>query len=209
MIRNTEIMLLSKKNKQIHVSDVAEEIISIFKEYGNQKYRERCNLLSHSIQTGLIAKKKGYDNDLILSGFLHDIGRLIPLKYDSKRLAIIGNFESECYHKWGEAYLRKKGFSERVIAPIANHIKSKRYLCYTEKGYYEQLSPISKHKLVLQGGAMSEEEAKIFKQQSYFEESILIRRLEEKAKVKSFIILKHHFDLIKGLIDSQPQSFTI
>lgn len=202
-------MLLSKTNKQIYAIDVAEEIISIFKEYGHQKYRERCNLLSHSIQTGLIAKKKGYDNELILSGFLHDIGRLITLKYDSKRLAIIGNFEPECYHKWGEAYLRKKGFSERIIAPIANHIKSKRYLCFTEKKYYEQLSSISKHKLEIQGGAMSEDEAKIFRQQPYFEESILIRRLEEKAKVKSFIILKHHFNLIKGLIDSQLQSFTI
>lgn len=181
-------------------NDIAQEIISILKKHGHQEYGERCNMLSHSIQTGLIAKKKGYDDELILSGFLHDIGHLTPLEFNSDELKTMGDFGIEAHDKWGEIYLREKGFSERIIAPVANHVKSKRYLCFAEKDYYEKLSFASKKTLEYQGGVMTEQEAKTFEQTPFFEESVLIRKAEEEAKVKDFIILKHHYKFFEGLI---------
>lgn len=188
----------------MNLSVVSEDIISIYKRYGHQKYNERCSILSHSIQTGLIAKQKGYDNELILAGFLYNIGRLIPFRFDSEQLKKIKCFEEKTYYKLGEAYLRRKGFSERVIAPITNHIESKRYLCFKDRGYYEKLSLDSQQKIEQHGGIMDDKEAKNFEQHPYFKESILIQNIKQKSRVKGFIILEHHFNLIESLINFLP-----
>lgn len=195
-------MLLLKQNKLENFINVSKEIISILRTRGHHKYKERCTMLSHSIQTGLIAKNKGCDDELILSGFLHDIGYLLSFENTVKQCKKEDGFENESYYKLAEAYLHKKGFSKKVIAPIANYMNSKRYLCFSNRDYYNKLSSNSKRTLEKNGGIMTKKEAINFEQHPYFNESILLLKIEQKAKVKDFIILKHHFHFIENLINS-------
>ncbi|WP_062061496.1 HD domain-containing protein [Aquimarina longa] len=179
---------------------IAKEIISIYKKHGHIEYGEQCSMLSHSVQTGLIAKEKGYDRELILSGFLHDIGHLTPLEFQKDELKTMGDFGIDAHDKWGEIYLKEKGFSNRVIAPVANHVKSKRYLCFIDPLYFNRLSFASKKTLEYQGGIMNKEEASNFEKELFFLESIVIRKAEEEAKIKNFVVLDSHLEYFQKLM---------
>ncbi|MFV0248625.1 MAG: HD domain-containing protein [Tenacibaculum sp.] len=184
---------------------IADEIINIYKKHGFIEYGEQCNMLSHSVQTGLVAKAKGYDNELVLAGFLHDIGHLTPLEFNKDKLKTMGIYGVEQHDKWGEAYLRKKGFSERIIAPVANHVKSKRYLCFIDTNYFNKLTYASKKTLEYQGGLITEEEAKSFEKTIYFKESLLIRQAEEESKKQSFNVSYSHLNYYSTLIKEALQ----
>ena len=65
--------------------------------------------------------------------------------------------------------------------PIKHHVKAKRYLA-RNKNYYQILSKASKTSLELQGGIMTEEEAKEFERNEFFKSSIKLRKFDELAK---------------------------
>jgi predicted HD phosphohydrolase len=60
---------------------------------------------------------------------------------------------------------------------------ARTYLCHAERGYWERLSPASKHSLELQGGAFTEEEAIAFLQQPFARDAVRLRRWDDIAKV--------------------------
>ena len=66
---------------------------------------------------------------------------------------------------------------------VASHVAAKRYLTYRYPDYYQQLSEASKQTLILQGGVMSEMEAKEFESDSNWEIYIALRKWDEQAKV--------------------------
>lgn len=70
-----------------------------------------------------------------------------------------------------------------MLEPIRLHVDAKRYLCATEPGYWEGLSPASRHSLELQGGAYAESEAQVFMAQPYAAEAVRLRRYDDLAKV--------------------------
>ena len=75
----------------------------------------------------------------------------------------------------------KKYFIEDVLGPIKYHVKAKKYLAREQK-YFRLLSEASKISLKLQGGVMSNEEAKKFESNKFFENSIKLRKFDEIAK---------------------------
>lgn len=178
---------------------IAGDILDIFKKYGHQNYGEGCSMLSHSVQAGIIAKEKEYSETLILSAFLHDIGHLIPLEEKEKQ-PIGDNWGIENHEGLGAKYLRQKGFSEAVVIPVEYHVAAKRYLCYINEKYHDQLSLASKKTLEYQGGPMKEKEALEFERTLFFEESIKVRLLDDLAKETDFNIANEHWSYFNDLI---------
>ena len=182
-------------------TSTTQRIIELFQKYGHEEYGEGFHVLSHSFQAGLIARDKAYDNDLILSAFLHDIGHLYPLDKDNSSFETMGEFGIEAHDKWGEVFLQNEDFSDRIIAGVKNHVAAKRYLCFKDQAYYDQLSEASKQTLAYQGGPMHADEAAQFESDPFFEESILIRRIDEEAKEKDFEITEGHWTYFTSLLN--------
>ena len=75
-----------------------------------------------------------------------------------------------------------KWFPTSVTEPIRWHVAAKRYLCATELGYCDQLSPASVLSLQLQGGPMNPEELEEFSARPFSEEAVRLRRYDDHAK---------------------------
>ena len=68
---------------------------------------------------------------------------------------------------------------ERVIL----HVAAKRYLCAVQPGYADSLSTASQLSLALQGGPMTDSEARRFAQRSHADQALALRRYDDLAKV--------------------------
>lgn len=183
----------------MNASSTAREIIGLFQRHGHINYGENCTQASHSVQAGLIARGKNLEKELILAGFLHDIGHLAPLDshVDFERM---GDYGVQQHDLIGGAYLEARGFSKKIIATVKNHVASKRYLCAVDAQYYEELSHASRETLAYQGGPMSGEELAAFEVDPFFEESLAIRRIDEEAKAMNFEITDEHWNYFEELI---------
>ncbi len=158
---------------------VADEIINTFVTKGNSSYAgEAITQIEHAGQTALFAKKDSNDDEVILAAFLHDIGHLI--EEDG-----MDGFGVKNHEEIGAAYLQSKGFSDKIIALVKSHVATKRYLCFANKEYYNQLSEASKTTLVFQGGIMTREEAITFEENPLKNVMIKLRTWDEKAKVQN------------------------
>jgi len=187
-------------------SPVTFEILSLFQTYGHTEYGERVTQNAHAIQAGLLALEKGYDDELIVAAFLHDIGHLYPLDLKGAAFSKMGDFGLEAHDKWGEHFLKERNFSDRIIATVRNHVDAKRYLCFADSDYYDRLSNASKETLRYQGGPMDKEEANHFVTDPFFDDSIRIRRIDEEAKEQDFVVQKVHWDYFAELLDQITKS---
>jgi predicted HD phosphohydrolase len=70
-----------------------------------------------------------------------------------------------------------------VLEPIKLHVEAKRYLCHAEPGYWQSLSPASRHSLALQGGVLSLGEATAFLAQPFSTDAVRLRRWDDRAKL--------------------------
>jgi len=159
---------------------VVDEVISLYEQFGGEDYiGEPVSQIEHMCQCAQLAEKEGYDTEVILAAFFHDIGHLCEHITEVKMMDGYGVVDHE---KLGADYLRKKGFSEKIAALVASHVNAKRYLTCRFPDYYEQLSPASKETLVFQGGVMTEEEATSFEADPLADLYIRLRRWDEQAK---------------------------
>jgi predicted HD phosphohydrolase len=56
---------------------IADEIIGLFENYGGEEYAgEAVTQLQHMLQAGELARKAGFDEEVVLAAFLHDIGHI-------------------------------------------------------------------------------------------------------------------------------------
>lgn len=158
------------------------EIRQLFDSQGDAEYYgENVSQYEHAAQAALLAQKQGFDNEVQIAAFLHDIGHLLPVSSQEETMEIYGRKNHESI---AADWLRKRGFSEKVAVLIENHVNAKRYLCFVNEDYYKNLSEASKKTLEFQGGKMIAEEAKTFEQNPYFEIIIKMRRWDEAAKVE-------------------------
>lgn len=182
-----------KMDKRINAPDpnvVTDEIIELYKQYGDEDYDgEPVSQTSHMIQCAMLAMSES-DIDLTIGAFLHDIGHL--LKHVSNTQPM-GSFGVVNHEGIGAAYLREKGFSERVCAIVAGHVQAKRYLVAKDETYASKLSFASQETLKLQGGPMSAEEAAAFEQLPFYNDIVQVRLWDEKAKDYNIPILPLSF----------------
>ena len=130
-------------------------------------------------QCAQLAEEGGFDNEVILAAFFHDIGHLLEHVMPAGQMDGFGVIDHE---KMGAEYLLQKGFSERIAKLVAAHVPAKRYLTFKYPEYYAQLSEASKRTLEFQGGVMTEEEAMAFEADQLHPLYIQLRKWDEQAK---------------------------
>ena len=74
-------------------------------------------------------------------------------------------------------------FPPAVTAPIALHVRAKRYLCAVDPSYLAVLSPGSVASLERQGGPLSADEVAAFEANPGWADAVALRRWDDQAKV--------------------------
>lgn len=162
------------------IEQAIDEVFQVYVDHGNDDYiGEAISQIEHAAQGAQMAEEEGYDDEVILAAFLHDIGHLCAKKDPRNDMGGYGMVKHE---RVGANFLRRRGFSEKIAKLIENHVEAKRYLTFKNPEYYNNLSEASKKTLEFQGGPMSAEEAKAFEEDPLFEMSIKMREWDERAK---------------------------
>ena len=172
------------------------EIRQLFEIQGDSEYYgENVSQYEHAAQAAILAKRQGYDEEVQIAAFLHDIGHLFPAQTEEELMEVYGRKDHESV---AADWLRERGFSEKTAVLVENHVNAKRYLTFIDDDYFEALSEASKQTLIFQGGRMTEIEAKEFEQNPYFELIIKMRRWDEAAKVEAMKLptLDHFLNII-------------
>jgi phosphonate degradation associated HDIG domain protein len=193
--------------KPAEAAQIAEEIIQLYTLYGHVEYAgEKVSQLEHMVQASQLAMAQGYDDEVVLAAFLHDIGHIAEKISEANSMGSYGIMDHETL---GADFLSERGFSERLIRLVASHVVAKRYLTLREPGYYEKLSEASKNTLTYQGGPLTDAEADHMERDPLFGEIIQMRRWDEEAKRESQPLPS--LDIFKKLIFlhlvSQPEEF--
>lgn len=164
-------------------SQVAEEIIGMYRDHGGEEYAgEKISQLEHMVQSAQLAARQGYEEEVILAAFLHDIGHICVSASGNQTMHGFGVIDHE---ETGAEFLKEKGFSKKVVRLVESHVEAKRYLTYKYPEYYDHLSAASKKMLEYQGGQMSPEEAGAFEQYPLFDLIITMRRWDDEAKMEN------------------------
>ena len=88
------------------------------------------------------------------------------------------------------------------------HVAAKRYLCTVEPTYRQQLSPPSLLSLKLQGGPMTEDEVRKFRESPHFAAAVALRRWDDVAKDPAAVVpgLDAYIPLIAKALASSASS---
>lgn len=165
----------------------------MYQRYGNADYiGEPVSQLEHMSQSAQLAIEGGYDDEVVMAAFFHDIGHIcmqVPASHS------MDGYGVKRHEKFGADYLRHKGLPDRVARLVENHVQAKRYLTFKFPPYYENLSDASKKTLEFQGGVMNPQEALVFEKDPLFELSILMRKWDEEAKEEFKLVMD--LDILK------------
>ncbi len=177
-------MNIHEKNQAI-----VDEIFALYEKHGAEDYiGEPVSQLEHMSQSAQLARQEGYDHEVILAAFFHDIGHFRA----SAQTGNMDGFGVMRHEKVGADYLRSKGFPERIAKLVESHVQAKRYLTFKYPEYYQKLSPASKRTLEFQGGRMTAAEALTFENDELFEVSIKMRQWDELAKEENIPVADLH-----------------
>lgn len=161
-------------------SQVVEEVFGLYTKFGDADYiGEPVSQIEHMSQSAQLAIDEGFDDEVVLAAFFHDIGHICVMNGAQESM---GGYGMKSHERIGADYLRSCGFPERVAKLVENHVQAKRYLTFKHPEYYQQLSEASKKTLEYQGGVMTEAEGRSFEADPLFETSIRMRRWDELAK---------------------------
>jgi phosphonate degradation associated HDIG domain protein len=161
---------------------ITDEILALYENYGGAAYAgEKVSQLEHMVQAAQLAEEQGFEEEVILAAFLHDIGHISEAARGDNEM---DGFGIKDHEELGAEFLRDKGFSKKIARLVESHVEAKRYLTVRDPAYYSQLSEASKKTLEYQGGPMTEEEAAAFEQYPLFDLIIRMRKWDEQAKIE-------------------------
>ena len=168
------------------------EVFGLYEQHGTADYiGEPVSQLEHMSQAAQLAMAEGFDDEVVLAAFFHDIGHLCGQGGEN-----MGGYGVLSHERLGADYLRRAGFSERLVRLVEYHVQAKRYLTFSQPGYYARLSEASRRTLAYQGGVMSAEEALAFEQDPLCAVSLRLRHWDEQAKAVQVPVLD--LDLLKA-----------
>jgi phosphonate degradation associated HDIG domain protein len=174
---------------------VVNEIFSLYEKFGDEDYiGEPVSQLEHMSQAAALAQAEGYDDEVVLAAFFHDIGHLCADEDEVESMDGMGNVDHE---KLGADYLLERGFSERVANLVQGHVIAKRYLTYKFPEYYDRLSDASKATLEFQGGVMTADEAADFELNPDAELIVRLRYWDDMAKEMNVPV--NNIDYLKSI----------
>ncbi|VVN49444.1 phosphonate degradation HD-domain oxygenase [Pseudomonas fluorescens] len=158
---------------------VIAEVFGLYERFGDSDYiGEPVSQIEHMSQAAERAMAEGFDDEVVLAAFFHDIGHICAAESAEN----MGGFGVVSHERLGADYLRRAGFSERMARLVEYHVQAKRYLTLKEPGYYERLSEASRRTLAYQGGVMTIDEAEAFERDPLCEVSLRMRQWDEQAK---------------------------
>ena len=154
------------------------EALETYLDLGRRPYTEVVSQLEHALQCAWLAERESGDGDLIAAAFLHDIGHMMQKHGQGAADRGIDDKHEDIARGWAARH-----FNARVTQAVGLHVAAKRYLCATQPGYFETLSPASVKSLELQGGPMSADEVKAFEALPYYEDAVKVREWDDRAKI--------------------------
>ena len=158
-------------------AQIIDSTFALYDRHGSDDYiGEAITQLEHMSQAAQLAMAEGFDDEVVLAAFFHDIGHLCGGD------ASMGGYGVVSHERIGAEYLRRCGFGERMARLVQYHVEAKRYLTLRRAGYYQQLSEASRRTLEYQGGVMSVAEADAFERDPLFVVSLRMREWDERAK---------------------------
>lgn len=164
----------------MEAQEIVDELFSLYEKYGKSDYiGEPVSQIEHMCQAAQLAEEEGYDDEVVLAAFFHDIGHLCEFIMPVDMMDGVGVLDHEGI---GYDFLIQRGFSERIATLVKSHVEAKRFLTFKFPEYYQKLSEASKITLEHQGGVMNAEEAKAFENDPMFEDFIKMREWDDKAK---------------------------
>src|SRR5579862_1834147 len=185
------------------ITQITDEIMGFYRLHGGEEYAgEKVTQLEHMVQAAQLAGEQGYDEEVVLAAFLHDIGHICETGHGDNEMNGLGIKDHE---EIGAEYLKERGFSKKIVRLVQSHVEAKRYLTFKYPEYYDRLSDASKKTLEYQGGKMYEEEAAAFEQYPLFDLIIKMRRWDEEAKIehKPLPDLSRYRNMILHHLESQ------
>ncbi|NML23552.1 HDIG domain-containing protein [Pseudoflavitalea sp. G-6-1-2] len=160
--------------------ETVADIFSLYELFGSADYiGEPVSQIEHMCQAAELAEAEGYDEEVILAAFFHDIGHLCEYIMPAEQMNGYGVVDHEVL---AGTYLREKGFSERVAKLAESHVLAKRYLTFKYPAYFERLSVASRETLQQQGGVMNAAEAAAFESDPLHTLFIKLREWDDLAK---------------------------
>ncbi|MBV4472996.1 MULTISPECIES: phosphonate degradation HD-domain oxygenase [Pseudomonas] len=157
---------------------IIDRVFGLYERFGASDYiGEPVSQIEHMSQAAERAMAEGFDDEVVLAAFFHDIGHLCAEGAEN-----MGGYGVVSHERLGADYLREAGFSERMARLVEYHVQAKRYLTLKEPGYYERLSEASRRTLAYQGGVMTAAEAQAFEQDPLCTVSLRMRQWDELAK---------------------------
>src|ERR1700733_6854382 len=107
---------------------ITNEIMDLYKGYGGNEYAgEKVTQLEHMVQAAQLAEEQGYEEDVILAAFLHDIGHISEAAKGENEM---DGFGIKDHEELGAEFLRKKGFSKKIARLAESHVEEKRIFTY-------------------------------------------------------------------------------
>ncbi len=158
-----------------------EDIRGLYETHGALAYSgEPVTQLEHALQSGALAEEAGASEELVAAAFLHDLGHLLNLQGATPTERGIDDL-----HQYYALPFLRPVLPDSVLEPIRLHVDAKRYLCATDKAYFDCLSADSVRSLGLQGGIFDDAQATEFAARPYSEDAVRLRRWDDLAKVES------------------------
>jgi phosphonate degradation associated HDIG domain protein len=157
------------------------DIFHLLSTRGHAQYGgESVSQLEHALQCAQLAEENNEAPETIVAALLHDLGHLIVEHSDDNSAE---TQRRDDLHQFIALPFLSSMFPDAVLEPIRLHVDAKRYLCATDAGYWQTLSPASKSSLELQGGVYTAGDAATFITQPFAEQAVRLRRYDDLAKV--------------------------
>src|ERR1700733_7968744 len=100
--------------------DIIDQVFALYEKYGDEDYiGEPVLQLEHMSQAAALAEEEGFDDEVILAAFFHDIGHLCADEGEAESMDGMGNVDHEIL---GANYLLSHGFSERLALLVQSHV---------------------------------------------------------------------------------------
>ncbi|WP_263355239.1 HD domain-containing protein [Acidicapsa acidisoli] len=177
--------------------DTPEAVVAWMTRHGGEAYfGEPVTVLEHCLQAAFFARNKEKADSLVAAALLHDVGHLLHQGGEDVADHGIDTRHEELADQMLAAHLPPS-----VTEPIRLHVAAKRYLCFAEPAYRDALSPSSALSLGLQGGPMSEEEAKGFLALPFALDAVALRHWDDEAKIAGLHVpeIESYLPLLKTL----------